>query len=345
MTLRIVQAGLGNFGKGWARTLGASKTCELVAVVEPDAAGRAWAVAELGLPAQAVFTALDDALAAAPSDAVLVVTPPETHLAVARTALRAGRHVLTEKPLTSTLAQAREAIAEARAADRILMVSQNYRFRPLARRLRDAIAAGEIGELLAIRIDCQRDMRSAYEPSNFRYAMRHPYVIDMAIHHMDLLRALTGLEIVRAAARGWRVPDSPFQHDATIASLLTMSNGATVVYSGSSATFSPPSAWTSWNGEWEIVGERGRIVWDGGVEDAELGEVRLTYWGEAPRVLEPDTSGPTGRDGILAVFAASIASGRPLETSAEDNIRSLAAVMALAASIDAGGVPVEVANL
>ncbi|MCC6791752.1 MAG: Gfo/Idh/MocA family oxidoreductase [Thermomicrobiales bacterium] len=339
--MRVIAAGLGSFGKSWAEIVRDGEQTELVAVVEPGAENRAWALEHLGLAEGLVFGTIEEALTGVETDAVLVVTPPETHLAVAAAALRAGKHVLVEKPLAPTLEEARAAVREADDAGRILMVSQNYRFRPAARAIQRLVREGAIGPLVSASLDCQRDMRPSYEATNFRYQMRHPYVIDMSIHHFDLIRALTGENVTSIHARSWRVPDSPYRHDPAMAALVTLESGVTLLYEGSGATYRP---WTSWNGDWELVGERGRITWTGGVEDAELGVVTLHCWGEEPVEVEQDHSGPQGRELVLELFRQATLTGQEPETSARDNVNSLALVLACAASIDRGG-PVEIAEL
>src|SRR5690349_936898 len=248
--MRVIQVGLGGFGRGWAEIARAMEGSDLVAAVDPSPAARAWAVAALGLADGAVFASLDAALAATSADAVLVITPPDTHHAVAMAALRAGKHVLLEKPLATTIDEARDLIQAADAVGRTLMVSQNYRYRPGAVAARQAVADGVLGDLVAVRVRCLRDTRAIWPADNFRYAMHHPFVLDMSIHHADLLRAITGQEVTAIYARGWRVPDSPYQHDPAVAATLTLNGGATVLYEGDWATRVPE---TSGNGEWELI--------------------------------------------------------------------------------------------
>ena len=339
--MRFIQAGLGDFGREWAEYLNKTEDYELAGVADPSPAGRDWAARTLGLPPEKIFVTIEEALRGAEADAVLVVTPPATHLAVATAALNAGKHVLSEKPMVPTLAEARQAIAEANRTGKIYMVSQNYRYRAHARLVRKLVAEGTIGPLISVSIDSQRDMRHDYEATNFRYLMRHPYVIDMSIHHADLIRALTGQNVASVSARSWRVPDSPYQHDPALAALITLDNGATLLYEGSGATYRP---WTSWNGDWELVGERGRIVWDGGVDDPDLGRVTLQLWGEEPREIAPSEGELYGWPAVLAAFRHAIETGERPETSVHDNIHSLAIVAALAESIDRAA-PVKVADL
>jgi predicted dehydrogenase len=332
--MRFIQAGVGSFGKSWAELVREAEGTTLEAIVEPAAAGQAWAVDEFGMPAERCFATIEEALAAVECEAVLVVTPPATHLAVATAALRAGKHVLMEKPLAPTMDEARQAVAEADAAGRVLMVSQNYRFRPAPRAMQAAVAQGMVGELVSVRVECRRDLTKAYEVENFRYGMLHPYVIDMSIHHWDLLRALTGREVRTIDARSWRVPGNPYRHDPSMAALVTLDVGVPVLYEGSVATRRP---WTSWNGEWEVIGERGRLFWTGGVDNADEGKVILECWGEEPKALDLPVLAKIGRPATLEAFRTAVLAGEEPETSARDNINSLACVLACVASIESGG--------
>ncbi|HEY7034921.1 MAG TPA: Gfo/Idh/MocA family oxidoreductase [Thermomicrobiales bacterium] len=332
--MRFIQAGVGSFGKSWAELVRDAEGTTLEAIVEPAAAGQAWAIDVFGMPAERCFATIDEALETVGCEAVLVVTPPATHLAVATAALRAGKHVLMEKPLAPTMGEARQAVAEADAAGRVLMVSQNYRFQPLVRAIQAAIAHGEIGDLVSVHVECRRDLTRSYEAENFRYGMLHPYVIDMSIHHWDLLRALTGREVRTIDARSWRVPGNPYRHDPSVAALVTLDGGVPVLYEGSVATHRP---WTSWNGEWEFIGERGRLFLSGGSGPNDPEDVILQCWGEEPRSLERPVPAKVGREASLDAFRTAVLSGEEPETSARDNINSLACVLACVASIEQGG--------
>ncbi len=95
----------------------------------------------------------DDALADARVDAVLIATPPRTHLPLALDALRAGKHVIVEKPAfldTGELERAREAADQ---AGRRLLVAENYPYKPLAARLRTIVAEQLVGEPVLLLVD------------------------------------------------------------------------------------------------------------------------------------------------------------------------------------------------
>jgi predicted dehydrogenase len=336
-TMRVIQVGLGGFGRSWAEIARAAAGVALVAAIDPSPTARAWAVAALGLAEEAVFPDLDAALDATAADAVFVITPPETHYAIAGSALRAGKHVLLEKPLATTFDEAGDLIREAAAMDRILMVSQNYRYRPGAVAARATVVQGLLGDLVAVRVRCLRDTRGLWPPDNFRYRMRHPFVLDMSIHHADLLRAITGQEVASIYARGWRVPDSPYEHDPAVAATMTLRGGATVLYEGDWATRGPE---TSWNGDWELIGERGRLHWTGSPADIMDSVLILQPHGEEPRSIPVPELEVSDRAASLAAFREAVTTGREPETSARDNIRSLAIVLGCVTSIESGDIVV-----
>ena len=234
---------------------------DLVAVADPDPVARQ---AVNGIPG---YGSVEEAIAAVGCDAVLVASPPGTHHRVAKAALQAGKHALVEKPLATSLEDAFDLIAAAERAGRVLMVSQNYRFNAPFRAVQRAVA--ELGGLVSVKIRCRRDTRALFAPDDFRYSMRHPYVLDMSIHHFDLLRAATGQDVRGVHARGWRVPDSPFVHPPAVTAMMDLEDATPVIYEGDWATHDPE---TSWNGHWEIVGEEGRLLWWGDRDERGAGE-------------------------------------------------------------------------
>jgi predicted dehydrogenase len=221
------------------------------------------------------------------------------------------------------------------------MVSQNYRFNRPARTVQRLVAEEVLGALIACRVNCQRDTRSRWSPDNFRYRMRHPYLRDMAIHHFDLLRAVTGQNVRRLYGRSWRVPDSPYRHDPAVVAAMELEGGASVVYEGNWASHAPE---TSWNGDWELVGEGGRILWNGDKRDRSSGQVILEIWGQAPRLVQQPQLSGLERTATLQALRAAVENGEQPETEAADNINSLATVMGCICSIESGTV-VDIARL
>jgi len=304
-------------------------------VVDPDPEARGHVEATPG------YGRLEEALAAVDCDAVLVASPPGTHHAVAKDALAAGKHVLCEKPLATNLEDAFDLVGVAERAQRILMVSQNYRYNAPFRAMQRLVMQGELGDLASIRISFRRDTRSLFAPEDFRYSMRHPYVLDMSIHHFDLLRAATGRDVRSVYARGWRVPDSPFVHQPAVAALLDLEGGVPVIYEGDWATHEPE---TSWNGDWEIIGEDGRLLWSGSLDDRGTGEVIFERWGRGSHPVEQHDLEFVEREATLQALRAAIEGGEPPETVGADNVKSLAAMLGCVKSIESGD-PVDVSAL
>jgi predicted dehydrogenase len=298
--LRIVQVG----GGFWAEELGAT-----------------------------VFPRLEQAVEAVEADAALLVTPPQTHRPLGELALAHGWHVVSEKPLALDLIDARALAKAAARAGRHVMAAQNYRFRRQSRALQHLVSSGALGRLLGVRISCRRDLRDAWVlRDDWRGRMEHPYLLDMAIHHVDMLRQITGHEIAEVDARGWTVPDAPFRHEPTVEALITLDDGTPVAYEGTWAVAAATQ--TSWNGDWELVGERARATWTGGVDDALRGTVAVERYGSGPERLALPRLRALDRLGVLHELRRAIADGTEPECSAADNLKSLGAILAMAGSVE-----------
>jgi predicted dehydrogenase len=114
--MRIIQVGFGGWGTSWFDVAGAAESVEVAAVAELSLERRA------GIGPAPAFATLDEALAATDAEAVLVTSPPQTHHKVTTTALEAGRHVQSEKPLATILADAQSLVQTAQRTGRNLMV-------------------------------------------------------------------------------------------------------------------------------------------------------------------------------------------------------------------------------
>jgi len=331
--VRLVQVGVGKMGRAWLRALTSTTDAELVGIVEPVAANREWAMAEYGLGAGQCFESVEAALATAGWDAAVVVTPPPTHRPLAEQLLRAGKHVLLEKPLATTIEDAGDLVQIAADTGKMLMVAQNYRYHDAFGTVRSLVASGRIGAVRAVNIQFRKDARTIFGEGDFRYAMEHVLLVDMSIHHFDMIRAMLGANAARVYAQTWHVPEGNFRHDAAASVLISMDDGALVTYTGNWAAFDHE---TSWNGDWEIVGDLGRIVWAG--SDYTDAEVTVHEWGKAPEVIPVTPLAKGGQLGLLESFSQAIVSGTQAETAADDNVRSLEIVFAAVESAETGEV-------
>src|SRR2546427_10495895 len=107
-TLRLLQVGMGGWGRDWAwRVIPGVRTVKLVACVDLRPEALALARSQVGIPADRCFTSLEAAIEATKPDAVLVTTLLPGHVPVVRAALEAGEHVLVEEPIARRGADAR----------------------------------------------------------------------------------------------------------------------------------------------------------------------------------------------------------------------------------------------
>ncbi len=136
----ILLIGLGRWGEKHLRVLG--DIGATVWVAEVSAGRRQWAVAhgaDAGRVVEDYRAALDRV------QAVDVVTPADSHLAIAETCLRAGKHCFIEKPLTRTAVEGRRLAAITRETGRVVQVGHIFRFHPVTAAMQQALVAGSIG--------------------------------------------------------------------------------------------------------------------------------------------------------------------------------------------------------
>lgn len=322
--MRLAIAGLGGWGRNWSKLIQTTEDYEIVDVIDPSATSREWAVEHLGLDSAHVHSDLDEGLAASVADGVLVLTPPDTHRDGAIAALSAGKPALIEKPVSTRIEEAREVIAASERTGLVAMVSQNYRYSRPARQIRELVGSGAIGDVLSVRTTYRGDFRKHLPPGDFRWAMPDPLLFDMSIHHFDLLRALTVQEVDRVDARTWNVGDIDFEHPASATALMDLTGGGSYHYYGDWASH---EATIPWPGTWDIVGSQGLIRWDGEGRDGEPYALLHRDWSGKTTTTEFTADGRDSRLGSLAEFRAAVTEGREPETSARDNLKSLATVM------------------
>ena len=140
-------------------------------------------------------TSLDEILGDDSVDAVLILTPPNTHLDLVTQAAAAGKHVLLEKPLEVTDARCAELVDTCRKAGVKLGVMLQHRFRPAGRKLRELIEAGELGPISHVSTGIRLWRPQSYydEPGRGTQARDGGGVlITQGIHTLDLMLSLAG---------------------------------------------------------------------------------------------------------------------------------------------------------
>jgi predicted dehydrogenase len=149
--------------------------------------------------------ALDDGI-----DYVIVATPNHLHLPVAKAFLEAGIHVICDKPLAASLAEANDLAAVAQGSGRLFALTQTYTGYPMVREARQLVASGELGELRKVQVDYNQDwLREPIEKDGHKQAAWRMdparagiscCVADIGTHAHNLVEFVVGREVQSVCA-------------------------------------------------------------------------------------------------------------------------------------------------
>jgi predicted dehydrogenase len=128
-------------------------------------------------------------------DAVVVATPPSSHYALGMRAIEAGKHVLIEKPLATSPAEARTLVEAAEAAGTLIMPGHTFLYNAAVHKLRDLVRGGELGRLYYL--DCARLNLGLYQPDV-------NVVLDLAPHDISIANFVLGCRPTTVTAWGSR---------------------------------------------------------------------------------------------------------------------------------------------
>ena len=220
--VRFGVLGSGFMGETWARVI--ARHVPEATLVAISGGRRAGEVAEMfGVEALGE----DELFARSDIDAVVIATPVPTHRPLAEKAAGAGKHVLVEKPMTNTRADADAMVAAADAANVRLAICSQHRYRGAPMAAKAAIEAGRIGAIRMIRIfgpNAGWDIPADHW--NSQRAQVSPYM-DWGAHACDIIRWLTGAEATLAFAQFASYTDVPPEDQSSMAT-YTLDNGVLV---------------------------------------------------------------------------------------------------------------------
>lgn len=190
--VRVALVGCGRISKNHLEAIGKVRGIRLVAVADSDLA-RARAVGDAqGVPA---FGSLEEMLAAGPSDLVTICTPSGLHPQHGIIAAKAGRNVLTEKPMAISLAAADELVQACDAAGVQLFVVKQNRLNPAIQLLRRAVDKGRFGRLYMANVTVRWTRPQSYydaEPWRGTWEFDGGAFMNQASHYVDLMQWLMG---------------------------------------------------------------------------------------------------------------------------------------------------------
>ncbi len=321
--LRVVVVGCGSIGSRHARNLrtlgvGALLLCDL------DGPRAARLGDEVG--AEATGTDLDAMLATGRADAVVVCTPPVSHLAVAHQAVAAGAHVFCEKPLATDLDGVDALGVEVARHGRVFMMGMCYRFHPALRRMKVLLDAGTIGRVLGATMWAGHHLPDWHPWADYRreYSAQRRLgggVLLDSIHSFDTLRWVLG-EPAEVTGMLGRVSDLEIDTEDVAAALVRLRSGAIVEVHVDYLQRHAQS-------RFEVIGSEGNLCWD-------REGVRWRRAGDADWTIEDVTVEPNAMYlAELEAFAAAIAAGRT-RLGLDEGRATLALAVAVRESAETG---------
>ncbi|MDE2516755.1 MAG: Gfo/Idh/MocA family oxidoreductase [Rhodospirillales bacterium] len=305
---------------------------EVAAIWSPSEARRSAAATQWGFPARDSFAAIADDAAI---DAALLLTPANARLEFVEALAGAGKHILSEKPLERTTGAAEHIVARCAAAGVKLGVVFQYRFRPSSIRLREVLAAGELGapSVVQVAIPWWREQRYYDEPGRGTRARDGGGVlISQAIHTLDLMLSLLGPVAELAAIAGTSALHR-MECEDTLGAGLRFANGAlggvfasTACYPGAAETLSI----TGTKGAATIAAGALRLSWFDGRREEVAGDA-ATGGGADPMAFANDA-----HRALIGDFVDAIRNGRDPAVSGREALGVHRLIDALLASAGQG---------
>ena len=313
-----------------------AENSELVAVMDAVADSAQLCKEKFG--AKYAFTDCDDLLACQEIDAVYIASPVGCHYAQAVAAARAGKHILLEKPLGMTVAQAQQILRICNAEGVKLGSGFMMRFHNLHEQLRQLIAEDRLGQIVSMRAqftcwypEIEGAWRQKLSTSGGGALM------DMGIHCIDLLRFISGLEVAEVTAL---IGNQIFKYEVEDAAALVMrmQNGALCYVD---AAFNIPDDGAIC--KLEIYGTGGSVCMQGSIAQDEAGEGVLVltdsnkgYDAQQNRQKAQNTVLKAGTGNLytkeIAAFAQAVLDGTAVPVTAADAICAQSIIEAAYAS-------------
>ena len=319
MKTRIALVGLGMAVTPHARGLmDLSDRVEVVHAFSPSETRRRSFAERFPFPLAA---SLDDVLGDPSVEAVLVITPANTHRDVAIRCAQAGKHVLLEKPLEITTQRAEQLVSACRDAGVKLGVVLQHRFRPAGMKLAALLQAGELGSIIGCSTVIRLWRPQGYydEPGRGTFARDGGGVlISQGIHTLDLMLSLAG-PIAEVTGYSTTTPVHRMETEDMVCAAARFANGAFGTIDATTA------AYPGFLERIELACEKGTAVL--------AGTSLLVQFQDGRRVeMESDKSaGGTGADpmdfphdyhrAVMADFIDSIQTGREPKVTGEEALR------------------------
>lgn len=327
MKLKMIQVGLGAHGRGvGSHFILPSEDFEYAGLVDLNLSVLEGFADEFDLSRELVETDYRKAFQTKGADAVYITAMSPVHYEIAKEALEQNLHVLIEKPFVLSMEHAEELVRLAAERECVLMISQNYRFVSHVVTLKQAIDRTSLGQIRFVNAEFFFD----HDGKGYQREMDNYILMEMSVHHVDMIRFLLGCDISSVWGRTWNEPDSGYQGDPHVHAVYQTERGIPFFYTSSLLA---KGAWIPWEGRWRIQFEQGAIYLD------DLGEGYGVYVSEGPDNLVRIPTFVPEKDsihGVLTEFAQSIREGKEPSTSGRNNLNTIKALLAASESSATG---------
>jgi predicted dehydrogenase len=353
MAEKLLRAGIIGLGVGKAHAKGYLSSCELVALCDTDEKR----LNELGetyhVPPEGRFTDYNQMLAEAKLDIVSVCLPNFIHAEVSIAALEAGAHVICEKPMAPTVAQAHSMLEAAEKAKRRLMISYNFRYRADTQWIRRIIKSGKLGNVYHIYASWRRETGI---PGSGWFGNKKMAgggaLIDLGVHVLDLtmwfldfpgVMTVSGDTHSLFGPRGMKtwgrrpgqVIENTFDVDDGAVGFIRFANGANAVLEATWAEHRQPQDDLI---RMEIQGTNGTVVLN--IANYKI-EDTLRFYTELedePTIMIPTVrvSGPQGHEALVIDMVRSLQENTMPASTGEHGYAAVQVLQAMYESAQAG---------
>jgi UDP-N-acetylglucosamine 3-dehydrogenase len=323
MKVGVAVIGVGAMGRNHARVYAEMSGLELVGVADADPEAASTIARRYGTQGYGDYLQL---LQEQRPAAVTVAVPTSSHHQVALEVIRRGIHLLVEKPIASSVAEAQEIIAAAQQAGVQLSIGHVERFNPAVIALKRRLKAGDLGRIF--QMDARRQGPFPVRVNDVGV------VIDLAVHDLDVMRYVSGAEITRVYSETARRLHS--EHEDLLTGLVRLDDGSVGTLTINWLT---PTKIR----ELYVTGERGMFRVDYLTQDLYFYENATTNgsdW-DSMHVLRGVSEGRMIRDVVIKkeplraeqeAFIAAVRGEAPAPVAGQDGLRALELAQALVTS-------------
>ncbi len=264
-------------------------------------------------------------------DFVINLTVPQAHAPLSMEAFRNGCHVLCEKPMADSMENARKINRAAKKYNKQFIVAQNRRYNNDCVRFTKMLHDKGFGPLTTL----NSDFYIATKWDGFRKDMKHVLLLDMAIHTFDAARMISKADPVSVYCKEWNPPGSYLGHGGSAMAIFEMTGDIVYSYRGS---WCNEGMDTSWEANWHAACTHGSLSWDGQseIKAQQIEKFLGSCSSKVKNIPVLQSSTPLDRNDLFRDFLRAINTGKVVQNSGSDNIKSLAMVFGAVKSAETG---------